>query len=176
ERLEPLSTRERIMVVTGKAHAEAVREQIEDLDDRNLVLESSAKDSTAAIALAAAILVKREPNVIVGSFAADHVIGDQGAFESAVREAVEVAATGKIVTIGIKPTEASVAFGYIKTGAPLGVSAADKAREVATLTRASETLKSSMRWLRNSTLRAFAFLSTSCQTTRQTSTCGFKRP
>jgi mannose-1-phosphate guanylyltransferase len=130
ERLEPLSTHERIMVVTGKAHAEAVREQIEDLDDRNLVLEASAKDSTAAIALAAAILVKREPDVIIGSFAADHVISDQVAFEAAVREAIEVAATGKIVTIGIKPTEASVAFGYIKTGSPLGESAANTAREV----------------------------------------------
>ncbi|MEN9752792.1 MAG: hypothetical protein RL670_483 [Actinomycetota bacterium] len=119
------------MVVTGKAHAEAVREQIDQLDEGNLVLEQSAKDSTAAIALAAAILMKRQPDVIVGSFAADHVISDQQAFESAVHEAIEVAATGKIVTIGIKPTEASVAFGYIKTGDKLGVSVADTACQVA---------------------------------------------
>jgi mannose-1-phosphate guanylyltransferase len=41
---------------------------------------------------------------------------DQSKFESAVKEAIEVAATGKIVTIGIKPTEPSVAFGYIRKG------------------------------------------------------------
>ena len=119
DRLEPISGADRILVVTGNAHADAVRAQIEDLDELNLVLEASAKDSTAAIATAAAILMQREPDVIIGSFAADHVITDQKAFEKAVREAIEVAATGKIVTIGIKPTEASVAFGYIKAGEPI---------------------------------------------------------
>ena len=46
------------------------------------------KDSTAAIGLAAAILVLREPDVIIGSFAADHVISDQRGFARAVVEAV----------------------------------------------------------------------------------------
>ncbi|MEI6591151.1 MAG: mannose-1-phosphate guanylyltransferase [Actinomycetes bacterium] len=130
DRLVPISGADRILVVTGSAHAEAVSDQIETLDDLNLVLEPSAKDSTAAIALAAAILMQREPEVIVGSFAADHVIRDQKAFEIAVHEAIEVAATGKIVTIGIKPTEASVAFGYIKTGEVIGHQEDATAREV----------------------------------------------
>jgi mannose-1-phosphate guanylyltransferase len=70
------------MVVTGQAHQGAVVEQIEDLDLKNLVLELSPKDSTAAIILAAAILAKREPDVIIGSFAADHVIPDSDAFQA----------------------------------------------------------------------------------------------
>ena len=119
DRLTPLAGRDRILVVTGKVHKAAVLEQIEDLSTDNLVLELSPKDSTAAIALAAAILMKREHDVIVGSFAADHVISDQKAFEAVVREAVEVAATGKIVTIGIKPLEPSIGFGYIQAGAAL---------------------------------------------------------
>ena len=116
DRLLPLTPADRIVVVTGRVHEEAVNEQLEDLVADNLVLEKSPKDSTAAIALAAAILVKRQPDVIVGSFAADHVIVESKAFEATVREAVEVAATGKIVTIGIEPTEPAVGFGYIKTG------------------------------------------------------------
>lgn len=116
ERLEPISGAERILVVTGSAHEHAVREQCPKLEQSNLVLEPSPKDSTAAIALAAAILMKREPDVIIGSFAADHVIADNQAFQWNVREAVAVAATGKIVTIGIEPTEPSVGFGYIKAG------------------------------------------------------------
>mgnify|MGYP000393805144 CR=1 FL=1 len=115
DRLVPLASKN-IMVVTGDIHAEAVMEQLPDLSDDSLVLEPSPRDSTAAIALAAAILEKRQPGVIIGSFAADHVILDQSKFESAVKEAIEVAATGKIVTIGIKPTEPSVAFGYIRKG------------------------------------------------------------
>jgi mannose-1-phosphate guanylyltransferase len=72
--------------------------------------------------------MKREPDVIIGSFAADHVITDDEQFGNCVREAVEVAATGKIVTIGIQPTEPSVGFGYIKLGAKIGSAAT--AREV----------------------------------------------
>lgn len=115
DRLVPIASKN-IMVVTGDIHAEAVMEQLPDLSDDSLVLEPSPRDSTAAIALAAAILQRRQPGVIIGSFAADHVILDQSKFESAVKEAIEVAATGKIVTIGIKPTEPSVAFGYIRKG------------------------------------------------------------
>jgi len=130
DRLSPIAGSDRILVVTGQAHQGAVVEQIEDLDLKNLVLELSPKDSTAAIILAAAILAKREPDVIVGSFAADHVIPDSKAFQDCVREAIEVAATGKIVTIGITPTEPSVAFGYIKTGEPLNIEGAPNARAV----------------------------------------------
>jgi hypothetical protein len=55
DRLTPLAGRDRILVVTGKVHKSAVLEQIEDLSTDNLVLELSPKDSTAAIALAAAM-------------------------------------------------------------------------------------------------------------------------
>ena len=107
------------MIVTGLAHEQAVKTQLPDLKDQNLVIEASPKDSTAAIALAAAILARREPDVIIGSFAADHVIQDSKAFQAAVAEAVAIAATDKIVVIGIQPTEPSVGFGYIKTGQAL---------------------------------------------------------
>lgn len=118
DRLRPLASG-RTMVVTGDVHARAVSAQLPDLANKNVILEPSPRDSTAAIALAAAVLAKREPDVIIGSFAADHVIGDDVAFQKAVSEAVEVAAGGKIVTIGVRPTEPSVAFGYIKKGGRL---------------------------------------------------------
>jgi len=122
DRLVPLASKN-IMVVTGDVHAQAVMEQLPQLSDDSLVLEPSPRDSTAAIALAAAILERRQPGVVIGSFAADHVILDQSKFEAAVREAIQVAATGKIVTIGIKPTEPSVAFGYIRKGERLSETA-----------------------------------------------------
>ena len=130
DRLAPIAGRDRILVVTGKVHKAAVLDQIEDLSTDNLVIELSPKDSTAAIALAAAILQKREPDVIVGSFAADHVITDDAEFHETVKAAVEVAATGKIVTIGIEPTEPSVGFGYIKAGEKLNIAGAPEAKHV----------------------------------------------
>jgi len=130
DRLEPLTGADRIVVVTGVAHKTAVVEQCADLAKTNLFLEPSPKDSTAAIALAAAILMKREPDVIIGSFAADHVITDNKEFSECVKEAVAVAATGKIVTIGIEPTEPSVGFGYIKAGEKMDLDFAKNARDV----------------------------------------------
>jgi mannose-1-phosphate guanylyltransferase len=113
DRLAPLSGDQRIMVVTGRAHRAAVEEQIGELADHNVVLESEPRDSSAAIALAAAILEKREPGVIIGSFAADHVIKGARFFNMAVAEAVEAARAGYIATIGIVPTEPAIGFGYI---------------------------------------------------------------
>lgn len=130
ERLAPLSGEQRIMIVTGRAHRAAVEDQLPELADHNVVLESEPKDSSAAIGLAAAILARREPDVIMGSFAADHVIGDTRGFSTAVRQAVAAADAGYIVTIGIEPTEPAVGFGYIECGDPVEIPGAPDARAV----------------------------------------------
>jgi mannose-1-phosphate guanylyltransferase len=127
ERLAPISGPDRVMVVTGRAHRAAVEAQIPELIDTNVVLESEPKDSTAAIGLAAAILHRREPDVIVGSFAADHVITDVRSFRRAVGQAVAAADAGWIATIGIEPTEPAVGFGYIQCGEALDIPGAPDA-------------------------------------------------
>jgi mannose-1-phosphate guanylyltransferase len=70
----------------------------------------------AAIGLAAAMLERRDPDAVMGSFAADHVIGDAEAFRATVATAVEAARDDWLVTIGIEPTHPSTAFGYIHLG------------------------------------------------------------
>lgn len=127
DRLAPISGDQRVMVVTGRAHRAAVEQQLPLLQDHNVVLESEPKDSSAAIGLAAAILERREPGVIIGSFAADHVIGDIRRFRRAIVEAIAVADAGYIATVGILPTEPSIGFGYIKRGTPLTISGAPSA-------------------------------------------------
>jgi mannose-1-phosphate guanylyltransferase len=130
DRLAPLSGDQRIMVVTGRAHRAAVEAQLPELADHNVVLESEPKESSAAIGLAAAILQRREPGVIIGSFAADHVIKSAPLFRQAVREAVVAADAGYIVTIGIQPTEPAIAFGYIKCAGALEITGAPSALSV----------------------------------------------
>jgi mannose-1-phosphate guanylyltransferase len=127
ERLAPISGEQRVMVVTGRAHRAAVEKQIPELADANVVLESEPRESSAAIGLAAAILERREPGVIIGSFAADHVITQSEAFRDTVVQAVNAADAGYIVTIGITPTEPSVGFGYILSGANLDLAGAPTA-------------------------------------------------
>ena len=130
DRLVPLSGPDRIMVVTGRAHRAAVEGQLPQLEDPNVVLESEPRDSSAAIGLAAAVLLRREPDVIIGSFAADHVIRDTRGFRRAVQEGAAAARAGYIATIGISPTEPAIGFGYIHVGAPLDIEGAPSARTV----------------------------------------------
>jgi mannose-1-phosphate guanylyltransferase len=127
DRLVPLSGEQRVMVVTGRAHRAAVERQLPELTDPNVVLESEPKDSSAAIGLAAAILLRREPDVIIGSFAADHVIKDKRGFRRSVIEAAAVAEAGYIATIGITPAEPAIGFGYIHCRGALDVSGAPSA-------------------------------------------------
>lgn len=119
DRLVPLTGADRVVVVTGAAHLDAVAAQLPEVAPGNLVAEPSPRDSMAAIGLAAAILEHRHGPVLVASFAADHVVPDVEGFHAAVRQAVAAARAGYVTTIGITPTQPSTAFGYIRTGEPL---------------------------------------------------------
>ena len=119
-RLAPLSKPDMTYVVTGVAHAAAVARQLPDLPDDNIVVEPSARDSCPAIALAAAIIAQRDPEAVMGSFAADHLIANQDRFLAAVRTAIDGAQAGYMMTIGISPTHPETGYGYVRVGEPLG--------------------------------------------------------
>jgi mannose-1-phosphate guanylyltransferase len=129
DRLAPL-VGEHLLVVTGVAHQDAVRRQLDGLPADQVIAEPAPRDSMAAIGLAAAIVERRDPEALVGSFAADHVIADAAAFRTCVAEAAAVAETGLLVTIGIAPVRPSTGFGYIHLGDALaGFSTACGVRE-----------------------------------------------
>jgi mannose-1-phosphate guanylyltransferase len=115
DRLAPL-VEDRVVVVTGRAHRDAVAAQLPELGAESILAEPSARDSMAAIGLAAALLERADPDSVMGSFAADHVISDEGAFGECLRTAVAVARDGWLVTLGIEPTFPSSAFGYVHLG------------------------------------------------------------
>jgi mannose-1-phosphate guanylyltransferase len=130
DRLLPLTSAERTTIVAGPSHTNSIQEQLPDLLPENLFTEPGPKDSMAAIGLAAAILCKRDPEAVIGSFAADHMISGDDAFLSAVAEAVEVAKKDYLVTIGIAPSHPSTGFGYVRLGERLGFRDAPNARLV----------------------------------------------
>ncbi|KAA1421063.1 NTP transferase domain-containing protein [Nocardioides humilatus] len=119
DRLHPM-VGNRFVVVTGRVHEEAVREQLTALGPDGVIAEPSPRDSMAAIGLAAAVLERRAEetgeDLVMGSFAADHVISDPASFHRTVAEAVAAAREDWLVTIGIEPTFPSSAFGYIRQG------------------------------------------------------------
>ncbi|PPQ93662.1 hypothetical protein CVT25_012721 [Psilocybe cyanescens] len=130
DRLLPLTSAARTTIVAGPAHVKSICDQLPDLIPDNIFCEPGPKDSMAAIGLAAAILALRDPDAVIGSFAADHMISGDDAFLSAVAEAVEVARKDYLVTIGIAPSHPSTGFGYIRLGDKLGIKEAPNARLV----------------------------------------------
>jgi mannose-1-phosphate guanylyltransferase len=114
DRLAPSVPAERTLVVCGPAHAAPVARQLPALPEGNVVVEPSPRGSGPAIALATALIARRDPEAIVGSFAADHEVSDLQLFNAALRAAVAAAREGWLVTIGLAPTRPETGFGYIE--------------------------------------------------------------
>jgi len=116
-RLDPLAGPARTLVVTGAAHAVGVARELPQLPTGNIIVEPSPRDSCAAIGLAAALIHQQDPDAVMGSFAADHVIGDNARFAQVVTDAVAGAQAGYLMTIGITPTRPETGYGYLHLGA-----------------------------------------------------------
>lgn len=129
---------DRVLVVTGRGHAEAVARQLPELADHGLLLEPSPRDSMPAIGWAAAVLERRDPQAVLGSFAADHVIDDEEAFAEAVRQAVVAARAGALVTLGIRPRYPATGFGYVEVGEPRSHPGASDVRRAASFVEKPE--------------------------------------
>ena len=129
ERLAPLSGPEGTFVVTGVAHAAAVARQLVGVPEDNILVEPSPRDSCAAIALAAAVIARRDPEAIMGSFAADHLIADGAGYVEVVKQAMAGAATGLLMTVGIQPTRPETGYGYLQCGGPVGAGPVVKVEE-----------------------------------------------
>jgi mannose-1-phosphate guanylyltransferase len=127
ERLAPLAPPERTYVVTGAGHAAAVARQLPQVPDDNILVEPSPKDSCAAVGLAAAVIARRDPEAVMGAFAADHLVGDGQRFAEVVEGAVAGARTGMLMTVGITPTHPDTGYGYLRCG---GVYDSGPARKV----------------------------------------------
>ena len=115
------------IVITNHDYRFLVREQLEEIGAHAMiVLEPTRRDSGPAVALAAEIAARRDPETVVAVFAADHVVLDQAGFLATCALAAEAAAAGSIVTLGVKPSEPAIGYGYIRPGAALGKSGARK--------------------------------------------------
>jgi len=119
-----------VFVLTEERQTRLIRELLPEIPPDGMIVEPAARGTTNALGLAALTLLERDPEAVIVSTAADHVIGGQPAFKQAVRSAAIVAAhSRKLVTIGLRPRYAGTGFGYIEGGAKTSV-AGETAREV----------------------------------------------
>jgi mannose-1-phosphate guanylyltransferase len=121
DRLSPLFPMERIFVVASATIAEILRPQRPELPPSNFILEPSGRDSAPAAGLAAIRLLARDSDAIMAILTADHFIADAEQFRSVLAAAAEVADTGTIVTLGIRPTYPATGYGYVAAGEALTI-------------------------------------------------------
>ncbi len=104
------------VVVTGGGHRSHVEAQAARFPGTRTIVEPMAKNTAAAIALAAHRLPEDAIMLVCPS---DHHIADVGAFREAASTAARLAADDWLVSFGITPTAPETGFGYIRRGAAL---------------------------------------------------------
>ena len=113
ERLEGLNVRS-VLTICNEEHRFYVAEQLRELNKNNkIILEPEGKNTAPAAALAS-FLSEDDDMLLV--LAADHIVRDEESFIEAVKEAIPLAQSGKLVTFGVIPSEPNTGYGYIKGG------------------------------------------------------------
>jgi mannose-1-phosphate guanylyltransferase len=118
-RLRPLFAPARIVVVTNREQAAEVRKQLPGI--KHIIAEPVGRNTAPCVALAAAIIGRRDPHAVMAVVPADSWIGNERRYRQVVSDALALAKQRDVlVTIGIKPTSAHTGYGYIELGRPLG--------------------------------------------------------
>ncbi len=113
------------LMVCNAEHRFMVAEQLRqiNLKPNAIVLEPVGRNTAPAIAVAALMLSKSDPDALMLVLPADHLISDVAAFHQAIRHAANAAKTGQLTTFGIKAPTPETGYGYIRKGAALATDA-----------------------------------------------------
>ena len=104
-----------IFVVTEQAQREVIQSVLPEIDAQHLILEPVARGTTNAYGLAAVTLSALDPDAVVISMAADHVVRGKAEVARAIRAGLRGAAeTESIIALGLKPRFPSTGLGYIR--------------------------------------------------------------
>ena len=109
------------IVVCNNDHRFLVRDEAEQagIELGAIVLEPVARNTAPAVAIAALLVERDDPDGIMAVMPSDHVIKDNMRFVAAVRRAADVAGAGRLTLFGIAPSAPHTGYGYIHRGEPL---------------------------------------------------------
>lgn len=118
-RLMPVIDPGNLRVVCGEEHSNEIARDLQEIgiDPAGKVIQEPAGRNTApAILLAALLILRSEPDAVLGVFPADHIIGNVEHFHDAFGTAVAIADQGYLAAFGIKPIYPETGYGYIEGG------------------------------------------------------------
>jgi mannose-1-phosphate guanylyltransferase len=116
-RLAPMAPRGNFWIITNEALRPAVLRQVAKIPSTQVIAEPAGRNTAPAIGLAAFILLRHDPDAVLGLFPSDHVIADPAQYRATLNHGIEIASEGEnIVVLGIRPTRAETGYGYIESG------------------------------------------------------------
>lgn len=151
-RLKQVMPLSNILIMTNRAHIRPIRRLLLKFPAKNIIAEPVSKNTAAAVALAAALVRKRDPEAVMLVTPSDQVIRGAKAVKRVFNFSAHIARMeDSIITIGIKPERPATGYGYIKAGKPYkgikagadyGLYKADRFTEKPSLSRAKLFLNS----------------------------------
>jgi mannose-1-phosphate guanylyltransferase len=121
ERIEPLIPTERLRVLTGPQLAVPIESAVPQLGPGHFFLEPRAAGTAPVLVWAAVQIERAEPDAIMVSLHADHIIQPPETFRNQIAAAARLAEKHqRLFTLGAIPNRAETGYGYVHLGAPLG--------------------------------------------------------
>lgn len=111
---------ENIFIVTVAEQAERLSNIAPQIPQENFLIEPMPRGTAAVVALAAAVIQKKDSQAVMVVLTADHFIENVAGFISTLQVACECAQENWLVTLGVQPTFPSTGYGYIESGAKVG--------------------------------------------------------
>ena len=109
------------LFVCNEEHRFLVAEQMQRLGQETgaIILEPEGRNTAPALTVAALRLAGADSESVMIVMPADHIIADKLRFAEVVRQGIELATQGYLVTFGVVPSYAETAYGYIRRGASI---------------------------------------------------------
>ncbi len=106
-----------ISILCSAEHRFLVAEQLQSIEknDASIILEPIARNTAPAALMAALLAEKTDPEALVLLMPSDHVMSDDNGFLKSIKNGVEAATAGNIVTFGVLPDAPETGYGYIET-------------------------------------------------------------
>jgi mannose-1-phosphate guanylyltransferase len=112
---------DRLLVVTSAEQQLQAQRAIPHLPPGRVLAEPAARNTAAAIGLAAVYLLAEDEDAVMAVIPSDHVVKDDAEYARVATIALRTAEReDAIVTIGVVPTRAETGFGYLELGAARG--------------------------------------------------------
>lgn len=115
ERFSPIFNDDEIFIITSDHYVDLVKQQLPQLNERQILAEPQRKNTAPCIAYAAFKLQSLYPNSNMVVTPADHLILEIDDFLMNIQEGIAFAdSTKTLVTLGIQPTTPHTGYGYIQ--------------------------------------------------------------